>query len=112
MRVHPLNLSVVFGGEDPAKLAEIYGWANTAMWTIMPQLERLLRIPDPHIHLEADFESPATRAEGEIGLSFRVGDLLSIALTLALPVMRWYTDWKKQYNNQNNIQQAESTQAL
>ncbi len=95
MRVDPMQLSVTFGGDDPVQLAQIYGWANTAMWTVMPQLERLLRMPDPHIHLEADFESNQTCVEGNVGISFRIGDLLSIVLTLAVPVLRWYLKWKK-----------------
>ena len=97
MRVDPLDLSIIFGGEDPAKVAQTFGWANTAMWTVMPQLERLMQIPDPHIHLESDFESSKTRLEGSLGLSFHVGDLIGIALTLAIPAARWYTEWKKQY---------------
>ena len=110
MRVDPLNLSFTFGGEDPAKVAQIYGWANTAMWTVMPQLERLMRIPDPHIHIGADFESSKTRADGTVGISFHVGDLIGIALTLAVPVSRWYTSWRKQHTTIRK--QAETTQAV
>lgn len=110
MRVNPLNISITFGGEDPAKLAQTFGWANTAMWTVMPQLERLMRIPDPHIHLEADFESGETRLKGTLGLSFHVGDLIGIALTLAIPAARWYTDWKKKY--QPIPKQAQTTKAV
>lgn len=108
MRVDPMQLSVIFGGDDPAQLAQVYGWANTAMWTVMPQLERLLQMPDPHIHLEADFESKQTHAEGAVGISFHIGDLLSIALTLAVPVLRWYLQWKKKptVNKEENTQTA------
>ena len=55
LRIDPMRLSVCFGGDDPAQVAELYGWANTAMWTVMPEMERLTRMPDPHIHLETDF---------------------------------------------------------
>ncbi len=96
MLVHPMQLAITFGGEDPAQLAQVYGWANSAMWVVMPQLEQLLQIPDPHIHLEADFERQHTSIEGTVGLRFRVGDLLSIVLTMAVPVLRWYMKWKKQ----------------
>ena len=110
MRVDPLDLSITFGGEDPAKVAQTFGWANTAMWTVMPQLERLMRIPDPHIHLESDFESDKTRMEGALGLSFHVGDLIGIALTLAIPAARWYTNWKKKY--QPIPEQAQTSKAV
>lgn len=106
MRVDPMQLSVTFGGDDPAQLAQVYGWANTAMWTVMPQLERLLQMPDPHIHLETNFESNKTIAKGAVGISFRIGDLLSIVLTLAVPVLRWYMKWKKK----PVVKQTENTQ--
>jgi len=96
MCVDPLRISVCFGGEDPSQVAQVYGWANTVMWTAMPQLERLVRIPDPHIHLEVDYNRFSTRAEGEVGVSFRVGDLISIALTLLVPALKWYLAWKKE----------------
>ncbi len=95
MRIDPLQLCVTFGGDDPAKVAETYGWANTAMWTLMPRLEQLLRIPDPHIHLEVDYNSFSTRAEGEVGISFRIGEVPGIALTLVVPLLRWYLDRQK-----------------
>ncbi len=108
MRIDPLRLCVTFGGDDPAQLAQVYGWANTAMWTVMPQLERLLQIPDPHIHLETDFESSKTQLEGAVGFSFRLGDLIGIVLTLAVPVLRWYAAWKKRAA----VIQAENTKTV
>ena len=35
------------GAMDPAGAAELYGYINAGMWTVMPQLEQLTRIPDP-----------------------------------------------------------------
>lgn len=95
MRIDPMRLCIVFGGEDPVALTQTYGWANTIMWTVMPPLEELLQMPDPHIHLEPNFESKTTHCEGELGLSFRLGDLINIALTLAIPVLRWYLALQK-----------------
>ena len=96
MRVDPMEISVCFAGEDPAKVAQMYGWANTVMWTAMPQLEQLIHIPHPHIHLEVDYNRFTTQAEGNVGISFRVGDLLSIGLTLLVPALKWYLAWKKE----------------
>ena len=87
MRIDPLRLSVVFAGEDPAAVAQTYGWASSAMWTLMPQLERLLKIPDPHIHLGTDFGAARTQIEGEAGVAFRIGDLLIIGLGFGIPLL-------------------------
>lgn len=95
MRVDPLRLSIVIGDSNPARVAEMYGWASTAVWTLMPPLEQLLHIPDPRIHLEPDYNNFSTRAEGELGISFRIGELLHIVLLLAVPLMRWYLPWQK-----------------
>lgn len=95
MRVDPLTISISFGGEDPVKVAQMYGWADMAVWTMMPPLEQLLHIPNPHIHLETDYNSLRVRAEGRVGVKFRVGDLIVIGVTMALPLLRWYLDWRK-----------------
>ena len=88
--IDPLKVSVFFGGDDPVALTQAYGWANSVVWTAMPQLERLVHIPDPHIHLEPDFQRPATEAEGTLGLRFRIIDLVNIGLTAGVPALRWY----------------------
>ena len=100
LRIDPMRLSVCFGGDDPAQAAEAYGWANTAMWTVMPEMERLTRMPDPHIHLETDFTASETHISGEVGLSFRVGDLLAIGFAFAGPALRWYKAFRKEKSEQ------------
>ena len=100
MRVDPLTVSISFGGEDPVEVAQMYGWTNTAVWTMMPPLEQMLHIPNPHIHLETDYNSLCIKAEGRVGVKFRVGDLIIIGLTLALPLLRWYLDWRRKQPGQ------------
>ena len=96
LRIDPLRLSVCFGGDDPAQTAETYGWANAAMWTVMPELEKLTNMPDPRIHLETDFNAPDTRVSGEVGLSFRIGDLLAIGFAFAGPALRWFMAFRRE----------------
>ena len=108
MVVDPLDVSIVFGGSDPVKSAQMYGWTGTAVWTIMPQLEQLIRIPHPHIHLDVDYDSCRIAAEGRVGVKFRVGDLLVIALTLAVPVLKWYLAWRRKKNAPSETLQEET----
>lgn len=109
LRIDPMRLSVCFGGDDPAQVAELYGWANTAMWTVMPEMERLTRMPDPHIHLETDFTASETRISGEVGLSFRIGDLLAIGFAFAGPALRWYRAFRKEKSVQEKKAAREKT---
>lgn len=90
VRIHPLNLHVIFGGYDPASVAQTYGWAQAVMWSVMPEAERLLVIPKPHIRLDTDFNAVHTLVRGEFGLSARIGDLLNILMTLLVPAAKWY----------------------
>lgn len=89
VRIHPLRLHITIGGDDPAAVGQSYGWGQALLWTVMPQAEQLLTIPDPHIRLDADFDGGATRCEGEVGMSFRVGHMLLISLALLPPLLRW-----------------------
>ena len=89
IRIDPLRLSFVFADEDPVNTAQWYGWANTAMWTVMPRLEEWIHIPDPHIHMEMDFTAAETKVSGTVGASYRIGDLLAIGFAAAGPVLKF-----------------------
>lgn len=109
LRVDPLRLSLVLGGEpDPAASAETYGWLSAAVWTFMTQLEELMRIPDPYIHLDVDYSAAETRAEGEVGLSFQIRDLFAIGFAFGIPVLKWLLRWKKEKKLREEAQKAEN----
>ena len=77
--INPLELSAVLpGAMDPAGAAELYGYINAGMWTVMPQLEQLTRIPDPGLHVEVDFDSEQLRLTGRLGVSLQIRDLFAI----------------------------------
>ena len=93
--IKPFTLSVTFGGDDPSKVAEMYGQAGMAMWTAMPQLERLVRMPDPRIHLDVDYHAKKTSVEGEVGVSLQIRDAFSILWKFGYPVLKWYLQVRK-----------------
>lgn len=107
VRIHPLQLALTVGAEeDPAMGAQVYGYIHAGVWTVMPLLEKVLDIPEPYIHVGLDFESPDTKVEGEAGLSIRLGTLLKVGLTVAVPALRWFLKWNKKQKQQ---QTAETT---
>ena len=109
LRVDPLRLSLILGGEpDPAASAETYGWLSAAVWTFMPRLEELMRIPDPYIHLDVDYSAAETKAEGEVGLSFQIRDLFAIGFAFGIPVLKWLLRWKKEKKLREEAQRAEN----
>ena len=96
VRIRPLELSVALGGaEDPAAAAELYGGLHALVWTGMPALEKLVVIRDPGIHLGIDFDAQETRAEGELGISIRLGTLIAVGTQLAVPAIGWLRRFMK-----------------
>lgn len=90
IRIQPLRLSLILGGkEDPAAAAKLYGELNAALWAGMPQLERLLDIPDPRIHMEVDFDGEGNRAEGTVGVTIRIGTALAVGFGIGVPALWW-----------------------
>ena len=91
-----MQVSAVLGGAiDPAGTAELYGYVNAGMWTVMPQLERLTRMPDPRIHTEIDFDAERTKVSGQVGLSLQIRDLFTIGWAFAGPMVKWFMAMRK-----------------
>ena len=96
--IEPLQLSVCVGGrEDPAAAAEIYGGLHGLIWTFMPPLESLLRIPDPHLHVGLDFDRVDTIVTGSVGFHARIGTLLAIAWSVAVPLASYFLREKQHH---------------
>ena len=111
LRIDPLEVLVVFGGEDPADIAQAYGYASAAMWGVMPHLEDLFNIPDPSLHLRMDYGAKKTCAEGTAGVSLRIWDGLVIAFALLVPMLKWYRRFCRAHKSDKSAEmKAESTE--
>ena len=96
IRVKPLRLSLVLGGqEDPAASAQLFGELQAAVWSGMPALERLVDVRETCIHTDVDFSTPETAVEGEVGITLRVGTLLAAGFGLVFPALGWFLRWRK-----------------
>ena len=96
IRIRPLRLSVTVGGaRDPAEAAKLYGLIHAAVWTVMPAAEELLAIPEPGIHVGLDFDLAKTKAEGEIGISIRLGTIAAVGFGIGVPALKWHLAWRK-----------------
>ena len=110
VRIHPMDLCVTLGGqEDPAAAAQLYGEAHAGVWAVMPVLERLLVIPEPHIHIGIDFNASETKVEGELGVTARVGTLLAVGATVAFPALKWFLRYRK---NKKSSRRSQKRQQL
>ena len=87
--VDPVEVSIIIGGEDPAEVAQCYGWGNAVLWTVMPRLEELTRMPRPHVHLGMDYDAEKTAAHGTVGFRLRLWDGLCILWAFGRPLLQW-----------------------
>ena len=99
LRIDPMEVTVVFGGADPADVAEAYGIANAVVFSLMPKAEEIFYLPDPAIHLRMDYGAEATRCEGKVGISGRICDAFAILFALAAPLIKWFLRLKKAHAN-------------
>ena len=88
IRIAPMQVSVTVGGEDPAKVAQTYGWLQQAVWGVMPQLEKLVDIRKPFVHVGFDFDAPKTLVSGKAGITMRIGTIFALVLGLIGPGLR------------------------
>lgn len=106
LRIDPLEVTVIFGGRDPCDIAKTYGYANTAMWSLMPRAEELFYIPNPSLHLRMDYDAGKTTASGTVGISIRICDIFSILFTLAIPLLKWLLRFKKAHPKHADAQNS------
>lgn len=99
VRIDPLDVTVVLGGDDPASIATLYGVASAAMFAEMPKLEERFYVPDPSLHLRMDFDAEGTTAAGRVGVTLRVCDLFAIVFTLLIPMAKWFLRFKKAHRH-------------
>ena len=93
---HPRCAAAIIGDFSfLAGAAELYGYVNAGMWTVMPQLERLTRMPDPRIHTEIDFDAERTKVSGQVGLSLQIRDMFTIGWAFAGPMVKWFMAMRK-----------------
>ena len=103
VRIDPLDLTVVFGGWDPASVAAAFGAANTVMYTVMPRAEETFYIPDPSLHLRIDYDQERTTAAGAVGISLRVCDLFAIVFALLIPLAKWFLRFKRAHRHDKAV---------
>lgn len=95
LRIAPLHLLLVFGGEDPADTASLYYHAEALRGAVLPALRRLVRIRDEAVTLGADYDREDIYIKGELGVRIRIGDIFLIAVSAAAGVVRWLIGYRR-----------------
>ena len=93
--VSPLKLHAVFGGEDPADTALLYGKCQALASGFLPVLGELVKLRHTEIRLWVDYEAERTVWSGEAGVRLRVWDGLVIGLGALGGLLGWHNGYKK-----------------
>lgn len=109
IRIDPLVLSIIVGGPEPDRVAQQYGQLSAAVWTVMPQLEKLIHIRDPYIHMDVDFNAPATNVEGSAGIYLRVVTLFAVAFAAAKPLLTFYFPFRRRQKARSAAAEGQRT---
>ena len=99
-RIDPLDMTLIFGGYDPADAAMTFGAVNAAVFALMPRAEEKFYIPNPSIRLRMNYDSERiVEGEGSVGVSLRICDLFAILFALIIPMAKWFLRFKKAHKH-------------
>lgn len=105
LRMDQFLLQVILPGEDdPAGSAIRYGQINATLVAIWEPLVEMLHIQDGHVGVHVDFTADKMELEAKGILSIRLGQLLAIAVTLAVHALYIFL----RHRRQNKLRKAVS----
>ena len=94
IRVPLLRLHVVFGGEDPADVAALYGKSQAAAAALLPLLEGVVRFGETDVQLATDYRAERTVLTGEIDIQIRLWALAALGCSLLKSVVTWLRGYR------------------
>lgn len=86
--VNEFTLRYEAAGDDPAKTAMSFGYANAAASVIVPALERIFRIKNRSVSTRIDFEAEKPAVFAKLKLSLAVWELVYIAAGLDIKKLK------------------------
>ena len=94
IRVPLLRLHVVFGGEDPADVAVLYGKFQAVAAALLPLLEGVVRFGETDVQLATDYRAERTVLTGEINIQIRLWALAALGCSLLKSVVTWLRGYR------------------
>lgn len=88
VNVKNLELKVILAGDDPCDLAVAYGRAWAALGSLMPQLDRFLKIRKRDIEVECDFAAETTRVYARVDATLTVARALSLGSRYGVRIIK------------------------
>ena len=77
----------------------------------MPQLQRWMHIPDPHIHTDVNFDPEKTEVSGEAAVTLRLGTLFAMGFALLIPALKWFLHYRKRHREDDTKEKTPPVRA-
>ena len=94
--VKKLQLWFCHGGDDPAKVAMMFGGTSAGAGMLVPLLHNNFRIKETDIRNSVDFNSAETRVYGHADIRIRVGTAIAIAAAAGIKTLKIFLKRNKQ----------------
>jgi hypothetical protein len=100
IRIDRLELSVVWGADDPAAAAQGYGLAHAALATLWPPIDHAFQVKEHDLRVDVDFQrqGPTFRVRAQATLT--IGQILGLALGLGFQALRIYLSFRQEQKEQ------------
>lgn len=95
IQIPVLRLRAVFAGEDPAEVALLYGKAQAATASLLPLLEKMIRLKVTEIQFSTDYQAQHTTFFGEIRIKVRLGSLVALGCSMLLCLLSWLRGYRQ-----------------
>lgn len=100
IRIDDLELSLVWGGKDPADIALGYGRANAAIGMIWPVFDHNFNVKSYGFHTELDYGRTEPIVDLYAALTITVGQMIALGLHYGLKMlMIWSRSGKRSEKN-------------
>ena len=94
LRVPELRVHVVFGGEDPADTALLYGKTQAAVGMALPALEQLVAVGETDVALATDYQAERTEFSVDITVQIRLGALAVLGGGVLKDMAAWLRGYR------------------
>ena len=84
-----------YKNRSSALFFHIFSRKREKIWPPEASRRHLAHLIRPAANLHHAGDAAQTRAEGTVGISVRIGDILAIAFALAGPLLKWFLRFKR-----------------
>lgn len=92
IRIDHLNLTVIWGADDPASAALGYGKANALLGMIWPLLDNNFKVKKCDWHIDVDYAKTVPEFMADAAITISIGQLISFAVHYGVKLFR---NWKR-----------------